>query len=432
MTHYAHCLSVALSFALLVGTASALPSELAGYQLDPAPATTSLLLKKGDRLAICGDSITEQKRYSVIIETYLTACLPQLEITCRQYGWSGERASGFLKRMKSDVLRFRPTIATTCYGMNDFKYVPYDEVIATEFRNSQTAVIDAFQETGCRVILGSSGIIDSVPHWVKSATGSQHELNLALSRLRNVAIGVAKSEDVAFADIYQPMLLADHAAKQNYGTDFKVSGKDGVHPDWAGHVIMAYAFLKAMGIDGDLGTITFDETNNRTTTTGQHQILSETNGKITLRSHQLPFSPGPGPIDKDHSIQAGLALVPFHDELNRLTLRLTSAAAAAYTVTWGAQSKNFTGAQLKSGINLAREFDAHPLVAAFQKVQEAVTNKQTYETRQVKDLAHGPEGAADPDATFELTEKARAPLAKAVATSLQPVEHSVTIARAKP
>ena len=89
-----------------------LPAELADYHLTEAPEP-SVTLKKGDRLAICGDSITEQRQYSVLIETYLTACLPELEITCRQYGWSGERVSGFLPRMDNDVLRFKPTVATT-------------------------------------------------------------------------------------------------------------------------------------------------------------------------------------------------------------------------------------------------------------------------------------------------------------------------------
>ena len=55
-----------------------------------APLPEGLLLKKGDRLAICGDSITEQKMYSRIIEDYLTACLPQLEtdpgkVLCHRY-----------------------------------------------------------------------------------------------------------------------------------------------------------------------------------------------------------------------------------------------------------------------------------------------------------------------------------------------------------
>src|SRR5690348_5524797 len=69
-----------------------------------APAPSGLLLKKGDRLAICGDSITQQQRYSRMIETYLTVCVPELEITARQYGWSGEWAGGFLTRLKNDCL----------------------------------------------------------------------------------------------------------------------------------------------------------------------------------------------------------------------------------------------------------------------------------------------------------------------------------------
>src|SRR6187431_1299301 len=102
-------------------------SYFARYEGWKAPQPAGLLLKKGDRLAICGDSITEQKMYSLLMEAYLTACLPELEVTCRQYGWSGEQAGGFLARMKNDVLRFKPTIATTCYGMNDHRYQPYKE-----------------------------------------------------------------------------------------------------------------------------------------------------------------------------------------------------------------------------------------------------------------------------------------------------------------
>ena len=59
------------------------------FQPVKAPAVSALALKKGDRLAICGDSITEQKLYSRIMEDYLTMCAPQLKVTVRQFGWSG-------------------------------------------------------------------------------------------------------------------------------------------------------------------------------------------------------------------------------------------------------------------------------------------------------------------------------------------------------
>src|SRR2546425_9370968 len=117
------------------------------------PKPAGLLLQKGDRLAICGDSITEQKMYSRIVETYLTVCVPELEITARQYGWSGETASGFLARMTNDCLRFKPTIATTCYGMNDHRYRAYEESIGKLYREKQTAIVRAFKAHGARVVL---------------------------------------------------------------------------------------------------------------------------------------------------------------------------------------------------------------------------------------------------------------------------------------
>ena len=404
-----------------------LPVELAAYVLEPAPETTGLILKKGDRLAICGDSITEQKQYSALLETYLTACLPELEITSRQYGWSGEAAGGFLKRMRNDVLRFAPTIATTCYGMNDFRYVPYDEGIAAEFRKNQTAIVDAFQESGCRVVLGSPGIIDSVPHWVKSAKGTQLDLNLSLSRFRNIGVEIARAEKVAFADLYRPMLLADHAAKKRFGPDFKVAGGDGVHPGWAGQVVMAYGFLKALGVDGDLGSVTYDEASGKATAANGHEIVATANGRISLRSTRLPFCPGPGATDRADSIRAGLGLLPFDDDLNRFIFKMTAPQAPNYTVTWGEQTRTYSAAELQAGINLAKDFDANPLVPAFDRILKAVTKKQEYETRQIKTLVHGPEGAVDAEATFALTEKARAPLEQAIRDARRAEEHTILV-----
>ena len=400
---------------------------LSDYVLAPAPKTSTCILQKGDRLAICGDSITEQHLYSALLESYLTACLPDLGITCRQYGWSGEQASGFLKRINNDVLRFKPTIATTCYGMNDFHYVPYQDSIAAEYRKNQTAIIDAFQAIDCRVVLGSPGIIDCVPGWVKSAEGTQKDLNLALAQFRNINVEIAGAKKVAFADLFQAMLVADLTAKHQYGADFKIAGKDGVHPGLAGQLIMAYCFLKGMGVSGELGTIQYDEATGQAHGTQGHEVMAVENGKISLCSTRLPFSPGPGAIDRDDSIRAGLAQVPFDDELNRFILRIQHPKAARYTVGWGAQSRDYTARQLMDGVNLAKDFDNHALVGAFQKVYEAVVRKQEYETRQIKLLVHGPEGAADVDATFALTEKVRNPLQKAVCNSVQPTEHSIVV-----
>ena len=247
--------SLALSARETQPRPESVPADYVGHL---APEPTELILKKGDRYAICGDSITEQKMYSRIIEAYLAAARPDLAIECRQYGWSGETAGGFLGRMKNDVLRFQPTIASTCYGMNDFHYVPFTDAIGAEYRKNQTQVVQLFKNAGAKVVLGSSGTIHSVPPWVKSAKGTWEILNLSLLQLRNIDIEIAEQEKVTFADVYWPMLIKGREARAKYGEGYKLEGNDGVHPGWAGHVMMAAAYLKALGLDGDLGAVTID------------------------------------------------------------------------------------------------------------------------------------------------------------------------------
>ncbi len=403
-----------------------LPAELSDYTL-PSPPPPAVSLEKGDRLAICGDSITEQKQYSVLIETYLTACLPELEITCRQYGWSGERAEGFLKRIDNDVLRFHPTVATTCYGMNDFRYIPFDENVAAGYRSDQTEIAEKFKAAGTRLVIGSPGIIDSVPHWVKNATGTKKDLNLALSKFRNVALEVAEEQKTGFADVFTPMLIADLRAKQAFGEDFQVTGKDGVHPGWAGHAIMAYAFLKGLGVDGDLGTITWDQATGTATARGGHEVLSATDGTLNIKSTRLAFAPGPGPLDKDGSLRAGMVLVPFDATLNRFILKIANHSSKTYDVTWGGETKTYTAEQLHNGINLATEFISNPMVAPFQEIQKAVAAKQSFETDQIKKQVHGKPGKADMEGTFATTEKARQPYVEKLAITIRLLDHTITI-----
>jgi hypothetical protein len=56
-----------------------------------------------------------------------------------------------------------------------------------------------------------------------------------------------------------------------------------------------------------------------------------------------------------------------------------------------------------------------------------VAKKQAYETRQIKDLFHGPEGKADMEMTTTLTEKVRTPLADAIRAAFVPVRHTIRI-----
>jgi hypothetical protein len=347
-------------------------------------------------------------------------------VTVRQFGWSGEKAPGFLARMDNDVLRFDPTIATTCYAMNDHNYQPYKEEYGQIYRDASLAIIRSFKEHGVRVIQGSAGTVGKMPSWVKRALGTIDDLNLSLLEFRNIDVRLAEQEHVGFADVFVPMLVEGYEAKHRYGDDYMISGKDGVHPGWAGHLVMAYAFLKAMGLDGEIGTITVDMASGQASASAGHRILSADAGQVQIESSRYPFC-ATGPADSDSSIRSGMTLVPFNDNLNRFTLVVKNAPAAGCRVTWGDTSKSYTAAQLKAGVNLAADFEINPFSEAFKRVDDAVARKQDYETRQVKTLFHGPEGQADMDMTVALTEKTRAPLAEAIEAAFVPVRHTIRI-----
>jgi hypothetical protein len=414
---------------------------LEAFQPIKAPKAPGLVLKRGDRLAICGDSITEQKMYSRIMEDYLTVCVPELDVTVRQYGWSGERAPGFLGRMTNDCLRFEPTIATTCYGMNDHEYKPYEERIGRTYREKSMAIIDAFKAHNVRVIQGSAGCIGKMPTWVKGTNGTVTDLNWNLCMLRNIGIDIARQEKVGFADVFWPMLLAGYEAKSKYGQSYAIAGGDGVHPGWAGHTIMAYAFLKAMGLDGNIGVLTVDLKSNKAKGSAGHEVLSSAPGELSFRSSRYPFclcapdaqSAAGYPVcstddpAKDNSILSAATLVPFQKDLNRFMLMVRGARSGNYKVTWGARSKTFSADDLKRGVNLAAEFPENPFSENFSRVDVAVIAKQKFETRQIKEMFHGAEGRKDMDGVAARTEKEHAELAAAIKAAFVPVTHTIRI-----
>jgi lysophospholipase L1-like esterase len=430
-----------------VGVAQTLeqkPTDARLEQFKPlkAPQPRGPMLKQGDRLAICGDSITEQKVYSRIMEDYLTMCEPELHVTVRQYGWGGERAPGFLARLTNDCLRFKPTIATTCYGMNDHEYRAYEDRIGQTYRENSTAIVEAFKANGVRVIQGSPGCVGKVPGWQKRTNDTVVDLNLNLCQIRNIGIEIAEKEGVGFADVFWPMLTAGMEAQKRYGADYAIAGKDGVHPGWAGHTVMAYAFLKAFGLKGDIGTFIVDVKKSKMMASPGHKPVSAKDGQFVITSSRYPFCPclpagqaaASYPVcekdnpEKDNSIRSAMTLIPFNQELNRLVLKAENIRAGrSYKVTWGKESKTFSAAQLERGINLAEEFPCNPFCEAFAKVDAAVAAKQAYETTQIKKVFRSAEAKTDMERVAARTEAEREPLAAAIKAAFVPVTHTIKI-----
>ncbi len=394
------------------------------------------LVKSGDMVAVIGDSITEQKQYSVFIEDYLLMCQPAENLQVAQFGWGGETASGFQKRMKNDTLRFKPTLITTCFGMNDGGYAPLSKERADLYRTSQQQIVDKAKQAGVRtIIVGSPGCVDTDKFRNPKAA---EMYNKTLAELRDIARDVAKSNDVTFADVHTPMVDAMTKAKAKYGSDYHVGGPDGVHPDANGHLVMAYAFLKALGCDGEIGKINVDLAANKATASHGHKVLSCADGAVEIEAARYPFCFFGDP--KTTSATAGmLEFLPFNDELNRYLLVVENAPAEKCKVTWGATSKEFSKEQLAKGINLAAEFIDNPFSEPFRKVEDAVRVQQNYETPLVKSLITKlpdfenlvPEDKASLDHVAATALKHDQELFAAAAATVTPVKHKIVIEAVK-
>jgi hypothetical protein len=183
------------------------------------------------------------------------------------------------------------------------------------------------------------------------------------------------------------MMAAMTKAKAKYGREYNLAGGDGVHPDRNGHLVMAYAFLKALGCNGDIGTITCDLAQNKAEATEGHKILSCAGGQVEIESSKYPFCFYGDPAQPG-ATRGVIEFIPFNDELNRFQLVVRGIGAEKAQVTWGNATKEFTAEKLAKGINLAAEFLDNPFSQPFRKVEEQINSQQAMEVGLVKTLLH--------------------------------------------
>jgi hypothetical protein len=392
-------------------------------------------LQAGDYVAIVGDSITEQKQYSVLIEDYLLMCKPAEGLRATQFGWGGETSWGFAGRMENDMLRFHCTAATINFGMNDGGYSPENAEKEKHYHDSYTSVVEQMKKGGVRfIVVGSPGCVDSDAFHKDPAAAEMYNKTLATER--DIAKKVAEEQGAAYADVYDPMVEVMAKAKAKYGHGYNLAGNDGVHPDANGHLVMAYAYLKGLGCTGDIGTITVDLAGNKAEATDGHKIKSVKDGQVEVESSRYPFCFFGDDLKSTGSTRGVLEFLPFNEELNRFKLVVKDVPAGKNAkVTWGKESKEFSAEQLAKGINLAAEFLDNPFVEPFQKVNGVVGQQQNMETPLVKQLIHDLPAykQAAPEETESLERIASGLLKKdkqaveASAAAVVPVTHTIKI-----
>ena len=357
--------TAALVGAVLYASALAAdPDTPAAASVANATATTAISLPvfhNHDRWCVIGDSITHSGTYHEWIELYYLTRLPGAVIDVFNCGISGDRAAGGLQRLKWDILPHQPTIASVMFGMNDVERALYTDMPATpeiqekrraaiaHYEENQRALVAALQQAGARVVLITPSIFDET---ADEAAPHQMGVNEALGACADFVRKLAAETGCALVDFYRPMKLFTEA-KQTQDPKFTMVGPDRIHPGPAGHLAMAYLFLRAQQAAADVARLSLDARTAKVTDAvrGTAENIRAQNGGLafTWSEHALPF-----PIDPECA--PALEWVSFNRDLNQEVLQVTGLKPGRYSLRIdGVEIHAYSSDELASGINLAVE-----------------------------------------------------------------------------
>ena len=209
-----------------------------------------MIFEKGQRIVMTGDSITDAGRrdeayapfgrgYMSLVQAFISARYPERGLEFINTGISGDTTRHLKARWDEDVIAHKPDWLSVKIGINDvwraYGAKAHEAVPADEYEaNLRELLRCAVDRTGCKLIVVEPYVIEkdqSDPQLIQTREYGQIARKLAEEF---GAINVRTQE--AFDAALQHSESADWA-------------HDRIHPNLAGHAVIAQAFLKAVGFE---------------------------------------------------------------------------------------------------------------------------------------------------------------------------------------
>jgi len=360
----------------------------------PEAKSVGLAIRDGDRVVFLGDSITEQRLYTTYLETYWLTRYPAYKLSFRNVGWGGDTA-WMRQRLKTDkdamysaapkvqqamvekavaaglgrdVLPLKPTVVAIDYGMNDHEYQAFRPDICKVYVRSQTQLTKVLKASGARVAL-----ITPQPIEDRRPDPHQDVRNQSLRHFSDALKGVAATQNVAFADQFNPymaVMLKARAARP----DAFVGGGDSLHPGPVGQLIMAWSILKGLGMPSVVSRVELDVARPQ----GSQVVAAENTrvSNVTWEKSVLSFdrldSALPMPIDE--RAEPALEMIPFLNDLNCYELKVAGLESDYYEVQIDGESVcGVTRDELAKGWNMAMV--PTPVTRQVQEILQGVFKK---------------------------------------------------------
>lgn len=256
----------------------------------------------GDTVVFLGDSITYQAHWCEYLQTFYRTRYPERRIRFVNAGVPGHKAGNALDRFEFDVARHKPAAVTLMFAMNDGRY---QEVTASEnlarYQQDMTALVKRIKEIGARPILLSPTPFDAQTSAARQDDdtyrfrGKEHskDYNFLLAYYGAWGRDMASREQIPFVNQYGPM--NDYMYRKRLTEPAFTLMPDAIHPDPAGHVLMAFSFLNDLQpVRRRAASITILKRGKKWAAVGKDHgvtdlVVSETNLQFTATAAALPW-----------------------------------------------------------------------------------------------------------------------------------------------
>ena len=255
--------------------------------------------KTGDRVAWVGNSITDGGHYHSYVWLYYMTHFPMQPMWMDNCGIGGDTAGNILDRLDGDVFAKRPTVITLTFGMNDTGYFEYNGDNPEAFGNSQVAKSrENFHkiENRLKALNGPRIVMIGTSPYDHNSTFNDNVFknkNNYIQMLVATQDSAAKANGWEMVDFNQPMVDIN-TREQAVDPTFTLIGNDRIHPDNDGHMVMAYLFLKAQGMQGKkVADVEINAKNGKTVKTENCEVsnVKQVRGQLSFDylANSLPY-----------------------------------------------------------------------------------------------------------------------------------------------
>ena len=204
--------------------------------------SAQIAVKKGEKIAFLGDSITQLGKSKTPYMGYLHLVIDGLarsgvKAEAVPAGISGHKSNQMLARMDKDVIAKKPQWMLLSCGVNDVWHGKRG-VTLPDYKKNITAIVDKAQKAGIKVMIMTASMIRE---------DAKNQFNTTLKDYNDFLRTLAKEKKCLLADINAEM------QKEVYSRELAgIAGNkltyDGVHMNGRGHMMMASVILETFGV----------------------------------------------------------------------------------------------------------------------------------------------------------------------------------------